>query len=1473
MKQLLVLSVFIFSTLTIGIAQKNCCNPLDLTFFPGFPVTFSSTSGSGEPDDVSCSCLSGEGGSTWFAFSAMEGGKFEFLIEPKTPGTNFNFSIWEDFCPCQQSQPPSSPNVVPVVCNSAAGNGPTGVASDPMTTFGVPNSAEFSPTINLVTGKNYFLLVSNVANDGLGFTFTMGNPAGTAVLGHRIPPPNSGPIEGPSTVCLGGSAIFTVPPQFGATNYQWDVIPGGIPVNGPQPQHALNFPSAGIFQVCVQATGPGLGCFATAPSCMSVTVAPIPNPAGFASDIICTGDVYVAPNGEAFFFGGVHDVHYVTSQGCDSIVKLTLTQLQPDYDVIVKQACEGTCVEFKGETICETGTYEEVLTNQFGCDSTTLLFFISVPVEAKITGADTIDCIKTSIVLSGATSPGGANMTYMWKRNGQPVGTGPTLTVTTGGSYTLTTQSTVGSDTCVDQATVFIVADNTPPQLTAMGGVITCASSSVTLQANSTTPNVTYGWTGPGGFASNLQNPTVSLTGTYTVKAIAMNGCSKSANAVVTGNTELPNATATGGSVTCLSSQVMLNGQSTTPGVAYSWEGPGGVIYNQQNPVVSTVGDYILTVTAPNGCKKSTSTSVIDNTAPPLASAAVDDNLNCFTSTVTLSGAGSSIGGQYSYLWSTTDGNVAFGGTTLTPTVDAPGTYTLLVTNSNNGCTGTASATVVESPDVTASIASQTNVLCFGEATGSATVTAGGGVGNFTYEWSDGQTTATATGLIAGNYSVTSTDGEGCASVQSVTVSQPATPIAVNASATPQIIFGVNDGTATANPTGGTGPYASGWNSGGTTQTITGLAPGNYTVIITDANGCTASQTVTVNEITCAVQIDIAHQDVSCPGAADGSATVNLASATPPFSFIWSNGETTQTVNQLSGGTYSVSSTDANGCEVVATVTVQEPSTFSANATSTDLTGFNSDDGTATANPTGGTAPYTYLWDNNETTATIGNLEPGNYTVSVSDGNGCEAVQTVIVLAFNCFMTANVISANATCNGSDDGQATVTLANGTAPFTYEWSNGGTTATIENLAPDTYSATATDAAGCPAVVEVAITEPTVLGIDFIELIEPDCGASNGLVTAAGTGGTPGYNYEWSNGDTDNTIDGVAAGTYSVSITDANGCEAAFEVVIGTIDDVPPTLDCPEGLALPSCDPVAEFTPTVTDNCTGTIQLTQTSGLPSGSTFPVGQTTVAFVAEDASGNSSTCSFEVTVPTGLSVTLSSVNVSCFGHDDGSIAATTTGGSPGYTYLWSNGATTPTVTGLIAGPYSVSVTDQDGCTSVKTNTVTQPPLLLTLLVTITNDTAGQQSGAIDVDVNGGVPPYTYIWTDLAGNVLGNQQDISGLAAGTYQLRVTDANGCISLNGYTIQTVNSTSEPGLDSHLLLYPNPTSGWVTLELTDLPTLPDVEVTALDVTGRVAYSYAAVGNKHLLDFTAKPSGVYFLKILVGNQMLTKRLVVSR
>jgi hypothetical protein len=1482
MKQSIPLTItLLFFSLQLSFAQKNCCNPSQVPlaaafFFP--PLSISSTAGSGEFDDVSCSCLAGEGGSYWFAFSAPKSGTFEMLVTPKSPGHNFDYSIWEDVCPCQVPPNYPFPNLMPVVCNSAAGTGPTGIASDPLTSFGVPNSAEFSGTINLKAGHNYFLLISNVANNGAGFDITV---KGTSEVAEMVPPPNSSVLTGPAQVCKGGNAVFTLtPPIIGADNYAWTVkqfgVQVGITQNGPSPTKSLNFPDLGTYEVCVTASGQQLGCFGSQEKCTTIQVTQLPVPAGYESGIVCTGDYYVAGNGEVFYFGGTFDIVYNSWQGCDSIVRLTLQQKISDFIVTVKEVCPGDCVEWGGETYCDSGTYDDVQQNQFGCDSTNQLLLIVVPLETIVNGVDTIDCFSPSLNLTSTGSIYAANPKYIWRKGNTIVGNTPNYTVSSGGSYSLEIQSVVAGKTCSVTKAFTIVQNTTVPQ-----GV-----------------------------------------------------------------------TATGGNANCYTQQVMLMGNSTTPGVTYAWSGPNGFSSNQQNPNVNTIGSYTLTVTGTNGCTKTATAVVTENKVPPVASAMPNGTLNCNATSVQLNGTGSSSGNQFVYFWATTDGNIVSGEDTKTPTVDKAGTYMLTVTNMNNGCTATASTTVIQRQPVSTQIADVNNVLCFGQANGTATVEANGGNGVYSYQWSNGANTATVTNFSNGGYSVIVTDEDGCTSSQTVTISQPAA-LVPNATATAQTTFGVDDGTASANPTGGTAGYSYQWSNGETTQVITDLAPGNYTVIITDANGCTASQTVTVSEVACNVKATTVVTNVSCAGAADGSASINLEDATDPITYLWSNGATTQTATNLAGGTYDVSATDVNGCEVVTTVVITEPQPLSANATSTNLTFFNANNGTATANPNGGTAPYTYDWDNGETTQTISGLAPGTYTVVVTDANGCEKSQVVTVNQFVCTLSANVITADISCHGANDGQATFSLNGGTAPFTYEWSNGETTATISSLSAGTYIGTVTDASNCPAIDEVTLDEPTSLGVQVVEMIEAECGAADGMLTIIGTGGTPGYSYLWQSGETTASISGLLAGTYTVAITDANDCTDNFDVLLGTNDIVPPvaaamnitvtldangqativpadvdngstddcaiqsytldqtsfgcsdlgdnlvtltvkdvgnntatavasvtvvettapTIDCPDDLVVPSCDGVATFAVTATDNCDSNPAIVQTAGLPSGSHYPLGNTTATFTATDLNGNTSTCSFVVTVESSLTLAVSKVNVKCFGENSGSATANPTGGLQPISYAWSNGATTQTVTGLNIGTYAVSVTDAGGCSAVETVTITQPPAFNTTLVNIMNAVNNQANGSIDVTVAGGVPPYTYVWKNSMGTVIGNTEDISGLLPGTYTLLATDANGCNSQSGYTIQNSVGTSESELDAHVLLYPNPTLGGVTLELVDMANFGAVEVTAFDVTGRQVLYSSNSSSKQLLDFNAKPSGVYVLKIVIGNEVLTKRLVVNR
>jgi subtilisin-like proprotein convertase family protein len=285
--------------------------------------------------------------------------------------------------------------------------------------------------------------------------------------------------------------------------------------------------------------------------------------------------------------------------------------------------------------------------------------------------------------------------------------------------------------------------------------------------------------------------------------------------------------------------------------------------------------------------------------------------------------------------------------------------------------------------------ATGTNVTCNGGSNGTATANATGGSGSYTYAWSNGGNTQTITSLAAGTYNVTVTSG-GQTATASVVITQPAA-LSVSATGT-NASCGSNNGTATANPSGGTSPYSYLWSNGGTTQTITGLAAGTYTVTTTDDNGCTASSSVTIVSSS-SMSVNVTGTNVSCNGGNNGTATANPVGGTPPYTYAWSNGGTTQTISGLAAGTYNVTVTSSNGCSGTGSVTITQPAALTVSVSGVNPTSGNN--GSATANPSGGTSPYSYLWSNGGTTQTITGLGAGTYTVTVTDANNCTATGSV----------------------------------------------------------------------------------------------------------------------------------------------------------------------------------------------------------------------------------------------------------------------------------------------------------------------------------------------------------------------------------------------------------------------------------------------------------------------------------------------
>jgi trimeric autotransporter adhesin len=442
------------------------------------------------------------------------------------------------------------------------------------------------------------------------------------------------------------------------------------------------------------------------------------------------------------------------------------------------------------------------------------------------------------------------------------------------------------------------------------------------------------------------------------------------------------------------------------------------------------------------------------------------------------------------------------------------------------------------------STSSSTNATCTA-SNGTATVTPAGGTAPYTYSWSNGANLATASNLSAGNYAVTATDASGCSATATVTVGSTSTAITTNTPTTTNSACGGATGSASVTPSNGTAPYVYNWSNGGNTQTISNVAAGSYSVSITDANGCAGSvSNIVVSNPNAPTANISASQNVLCNGGTSGSATAAGNGGTAPYTYTWSNGANAATANALAAGTYSVTVIDAASCRGIASVTITQPTALNvaANSAATaNVACFGGNNGQAAVSANGGTAPYTYTWSNAANTAAISGLTAGVYTVTVNDANNCNRTLGVTITQPTTALAANAVSGNITCNGANNGTASASANGGTAPYTYTWSNGSTSSSLNALAAGTYTATATDANGCVASTNaVTISEPTALSSSATATNASSAAATDGAVNISVSGGTSPYTYTWSNGANTQNLAAVGVGTYSVTITDANGC---------------------------------------------------------------------------------------------------------------------------------------------------------------------------------------------------------------------------------------------------------------------------------------------------------------------------------------------
>lgn len=690
--------------------------------------------------------------------------------------------------------------------------------------------------------------------------------------------------------------------------------------------------------------------------------------------------------------------------------------------------------------------------------------------------------------------------------------------------------------------------------------------------------------------------------------------------------------------------------------------------------------------------------------------------------------------------------------------------------------------TATVNPALTIANSSSTNVDCNGNATGSASVTLGGGTPNFTYRWSNGQTNATAVSLVAGTYTLTATDAVGCSATISKIVTQP-NVLAPSASVTNVSCNGANNGSISLSVSGGTSSYSYNWGSGITSQNRTGLSPGTYTVTVTDSHFCTATTNGTITQ-PAVLTASLASTNVSCFNGTNGTITSTVGGGTTSYSYNWGSGTTTPNRTAVGAGAYVLTVTDAHSCTATASATITQPAALTA-AVAPIATTCGLNNGSAAAIVSGGTPNYQYNWGGGVTTANRTNLSAGTYRVTVTDNNLCTISASATVTNSSALST-NTSTINVLCFGDSTGSATVNVNNATQPVQYSWSNAGSTATISNIAAGTYTVSVTDAANCTASASASVTQSTALTVILTPVNVSCYGGSNGSINTNPGGGQPSYTYDWGNNITVRNRNNLTAGTYTVIVTDSHNCTATAATTV--------TQPTPLTAAV---IPVA----TTCGQSNGAVSTLASGGTPNylyiwgnGNTNQnrTGLTSGSYTVTVTDGHTCTTTATAVVgsSTALSISESAINVDCYGAATGSASVSANNGQRPYVYNWSNSGNGVSINNLLAGTYTVTVTDASNCSATATKTVTQPAQLVATITSVNAGCNGSSDGSATANVTGGTTSYGYQWTGGA-----TTQVLSNLAEGTYNLTVTDAHSCtatattfISASGNLALTTTATN-------------------------------------------------------------------------------------
>ncbi len=732
------------------------------------------------------------------------------------------------------------------------------------------------------------------------------------------------------------------------------------------------------------------------------------------------------------------------------------------------------------------------------------------------------------------------------------------------------------------------------------------------------------------------------------------------------------------------------------------------------------------------------------------------------------------------------------------------------------------------------------SVRCFGESNGSANIIARNGINEFTYLWNDllGQTDSTASGLSRGEYIVTVTDNQSCIKVDTVFIEEPDTLLPIIDTVKDVSCNSAGDGYIIMAPTGGNGTYSYDWGAlPQYTDSVGQLSGGWYFVTITDWKGCASDTTMKVEE-PAQLNLFVDHDDVSCFGDTDGWA---CAPSIGYVDYKWSTGETTRCISNLSPDKYYVTATTSTGCEDAGSVTIDNINLLLVDSIKTTSISCEGDaDGTIKIDVIGGNTEidYTYTWFTLDgsglevNSADQSGLSGGTYYLTVNDWKGCETDTFTMVNEPPDYFS-EIAFTDVTCFEDSDGSINLTVTGGNteSPYKYKW-EGTVSNNLDSAAEDQndlsggqYYVTITDAKDCEIYDTAIIFEPELLEAVITGENSSCYGYEDGMASVEITGGNGGYSINWNpGGQTTSSISGLSSGTYVANVIDSKGCAASDEISISEPDEI--------------INNIYSENITCFGYSNGQIIITPQGGITpytyqwSHSALFIDSLATSLAPGDYSisvvddNNCLEVSFvEITQPDPLTLTATKEDITCYGLDDGYISLSMFGGTPEYTYNWSNGLTTNSGDQLPPGTYQINISDIHDC-QVDTNILIDEPNKLTLTPAVVRPTCPDiRDGSIELNISGGRTPYIIYWDDGF-----NEENLYEIRSGIYEVLVTDSSSCETDSTFIVK---SAFDDCIDIPSAFTPNDdgvNDTWV-IDMQGL--YPNAEIEVFDRWGKIVF----------------------------------------